>query len=139
MFTLGDKYSLEFHWGQAEYNQDNVCCFKDAYFSGPVLQLAQRISDNDGIRVDFYSQYITLVRVPYVGVLTWGNVSYSNDKVFLSDCTLKHPSELHKVPKLNNTDWFLIDTSKHSVENHANNLVYPTYVMNDFKDTYQFK
>ena len=52
LFMLGEKYRLELSWSKAMY-KDNVCTLCDAYFSGPVLQLAEKIESNNSILLDF--------------------------------------------------------------------------------------
>lgn len=139
MFDLADRFNLELHWEKAIYEQPGECKIIGAYFCGPVLQIAQQITANDKIRIDFYSQYLYLVRTPYVAELSWGEVSYVEGKVNLSDCFIKHDMELNNVPTLTNEDWLLIDTKNHTPESHAYYLVYPTYVMTPLKDLYKFK
>jgi hypothetical protein len=139
MFDIGNKYSLELHWEKAVFNIDGICELVNAYFTGPVLSLAAKINSNDMIRIDFYSQYVYLVRTPYVAVLKWADVIYKDDRVYLDKCFIEHVTELNKLPFLLYDDWLLIDTSTHTIEQHPFNLVYPTYVMNPLKDVYNFR
>lgn len=139
MFSISEQYSLELHWDKALFEQEGICKLEGALFSGPALAQAAEISSNDSIRVDFYSQYIHLVRTPYVANLKWGQVIYDNKVVRLEDCYLQHLGELNNVPQLKNTDWLLIDTSNHEESVHQFNLVYKSYVMTKDKDLYKFK
>jgi len=140
MFNLPEKFSLILRWRSVSYNTKGVCRFQDAYFSGPVLQIASVINPNDSIMVDFYSQYLYLVNNVFIGKLSWGNVVYvdGDNKVCLKDAYLGHSTELNKVPKLGDNDWFLIDTADHVADIHQYNLVYKTYVMKESKDLYRF-
>jgi hypothetical protein len=45
---------------------------------------------------------------------------------------------LNRVPKLASTDYLIIDTRGHDVENHHFNLVYKTYVVNEDTQLYKF-
>jgi len=140
MFNLAEKFSLFLKWERVKYDLDGVCELVGAYFSGPVLQIAQVIEANDNIVVDFYSQYLHLVESAFMGQFSWGVVEYVDDgkKVLLRDAYIRHATQLNKVPQLNNDDWLLIDTSKHSVDAHRYNLVYTTYVMRADKDLHKF-
>lgn len=140
MFTISEKFTLSFSWETVVYNVLGACEFKGAKFTGPAMQIADPISSNDSIAVDFYSQYFVLVKDVYVGTLSWGEVVYSDDGITanLRDARLTHRSELNKVPTLSDDDWLLIDTVNHVDELHNNYMVYPTYVMKPDKDLYRF-
>lgn len=135
-----DRYKLECHWKEVIYEQPGICKLNEAIFSGPVMSIANKIEPNDRIQIDFYSQYLWLVRSVYVATLSWGDVTYTNDGsiVKLSDCFIKHTTELNTVPNLKDTDWLLIDTINHEDMKHAFNLVYKTYVIHEDKDIYKF-
>lgn len=141
MFELSDKFVLKLKWKAVVYERPNVCKIEGAYFSGPVLQIAQKVNSNDSMSLDVFSQYIHLVQAAYVVKLKWGEAVYSDDgkSIKLNDCFISHESELNKVPVLKNSDWFMIDTSKHTADIHAYNFVYTTYVMNSEKDLYRFE
>jgi len=136
---LGEKYRLELHWEKAIFNKDNVCDLKGAYFSGPVLHNAEKINDNDHIMLDFFHQYFILVKSIYVGKLSWKKVIYNNDVVLLESAKISHDKELNRVPKLLDSDYLVIDTKGHDIEEHYLNLVYKTYVVNEDKNPYNFR
>ena len=138
-FIFSDRYKLELHWGTIIYTQEGICELKDAYFSGPALAEADKIHDNDSILLDFFKQYIVLVKNVYVAKFSWGEVIYKNDGVIkLKNAIISHATELNKVPKLLNTDYLIIDTSDHETETHKYNLVYKTYVVNTDTQLYKF-
>jgi len=137
---LGEKYRLEAHWKKAMYEREGVCNLKKAYFSGPALSDAEEVQPNDEILLDFYSQYIVLVKNVYVGKLSWGAIKYNkNNTISLSDAKITHISELNRVPKLENNDYLVIDTSNHEMAVHMFNLTYKTYVVNKGGESYNFR
>jgi len=107
---LGERYKLELHWEKVKYEQDGMCKLIGAYFSGPVLSNAEKINDNDNIKLDFFTQYLVFVKNVYVGDLSWGEVTYKDKKVILKDAIITHDKELNKVPKLRDTDYLVIIT-----------------------------
>lgn len=139
-FLLSERFKLELRWKNTIYEKDGLCRFIGAYFSGPAIQIAQKINNNDNIMLDFYSQYLYLVKGAYVAKFSWGKVTYSKDgkKVYLDDAKLKHDSELNNVPQLNNSDYFVIDTSDHESSIHHYSLVYKTYLLNKDNTLYRF-
>lgn len=138
-FDLSDRYRLELHWNTAFYEQPGICKLDSAIFKGPALTEALRLNDNDHIMIDFFSQYIYLVKSVYIAELSWGEVVYNSDgSISLKKVFIKHDTELNRVPKLNNDDYLVIDTNGHDVENHQYNLVYKTYVVNKYTNLYQF-
>ena len=139
-FSLGERYRLELHWKEAIYEQEGVCKLIGAYFSGPVLAEAQKLNDEDKILLDFYLQYLILVRNPYVATLHWRGVSYEKDgTIKLKEAFITHDTELNRVPKLNNDDYLIIDTSDHEADKHAFTLVYKTHVVNGDTQLYNFR
>ena len=137
LFQLGEKYRLELVWDAVTYI-DNVCIFTNACFQGPVLYFAEKIESNNFMYLDFFKQYFILVDNVYIGKLSWGNVVYEGNKVKLENCVLTHESELHKVPKLENTDILIIDCKQHERETHAFYTTYKTYVSNLDLQVYNF-
>ena len=132
-----DKYKLHLKWEKTEY-KDNTCVFHGAYFSGPALAFAEKIESNNNIRLDFFKQYFILVSNVYIGNLSWGEVIYKDDKVYLLNCTLTHASELHKVPKLGDRDFLIIDCKNHDRETHDFYPTYKTYISNEDTQLYTF-
>jgi len=139
-FLLSEMYRLELKWQDLVYEQPGLCKLTNAYFTGPVLQIAQKINNNDYMMLDFYSQYIQLVNNVYVAKFSWGEVIYSEDgkKVFLKDAVITHSKELNSVPQLKKEDYFVINTSDHTPDKHGNNLVYKTYVISADNTLYRF-
>jgi hypothetical protein len=137
-FLLSEKYKLEIHWEKTNYENDGICNLENAYFSGPVLSIAEKIKPNDNINLDFYKQYIVLTKNVYVANLSWGDVINGDNKVVLKTAKITHDTELNRVPKLKNTDYLVVDTSGHENEGHAYNFVYPTYVINIDSNLYDF-
>ncbi len=137
MLLPTDLYRLELHWDTCRY-EDNICYFTKAYFSGPVLKMAEKINSNDNILLDFFRQYFVVVDNIYVGKLSWGDVTYVEDRVYLRDCTLTHKSELNKAPKLTTTDYMIIDCKNHDRNVHDFNPNYKTYVVNQDTQVYNY-
>ena len=46
-FLLSEKFRLELRWEDVLYEQPGKCKLVGGYFTGPVLQIAQKIIDND--------------------------------------------------------------------------------------------
>ena len=137
---LGERYKLEFHWKKVKYEQDGVCNLEKAFFSGPALLDAEEVQPNDNILLDFYSQYIVLVKNVYVAKLSWGAVKYNkNNTISLMDAKITHNTELNRVPKFKGNDYLVIDTSNHEMAVHMFNLTYKTYVVNKSGELYNFK
>ena len=111
-----------------------------AYFTGPALNIAQKINDKDHLMLDLFSQYICLVKGVYVVKFSWSGVTYKLDenKVFLDNCFITHNEDLNKVPKLKSKDYFVVDTSDHSFENHMYSMVYKTITIKEDHSKYRF-
>lgn len=131
-FSLAERYRLEVHWEKALYEQDGVCKLTGAYLSGPALDMAEKINPDDSIEIDFCKQYYLIAKNVYVAELSWKNIVYDtkNKTVSLEDTVITHDTELNRVPKLKDTDYFIIDTQNHEAAVHAFNVLYTTYVVN---------
>jgi len=138
-FLLSERYRLELHWEKVKYIRDDICELIGALFSGPALLNAEKINDNDSIKLDFFKQYLIFVKDVYVGELSWAEVIYRDKIVILKDAKITHDSESNKIPKFNNTDYLVIDTANHEMAVHAFNLVYTTYVLNKEGEPYNFR
>lgn len=136
-FLLGEKYRLDVKWQTVRY-EEGICIFTGAYLSGPVLSVAEKVEPNNSMDLDFFKQYFVLVDNVYIGTFSWGEVTYEKDRILLSDCTLTHKSELHKVPKLEDNDMLIIDCKLHEAEVHPFNPTYKTYVSNSDTQVYNF-
>jgi len=137
---LGEKYRLEIHWDKVVYEKEDLCDLKGCCFSGPALAFAQQIQPNDYINLDFCGQYSIITNNAYVAKFFWGEVIYNEDRtITLKDATMSHDSDFHKVPKLENSDYIVIDTKDHEADVHHLNLVYKSYVINTHNDLYIFR
>lgn len=138
-FLLSEKYRLELHWKKAIYEKDGICKLEKAYFSGPALRMAEKIRSHDNINLDFYKQYVVLVKSVYVAKLSWEEVVYNNDgTVTLKNAALSHDTELNRVPKLKNKDYIVIDTQKHEAATHHLHTVYESFVIDAVGQLYKF-
>jgi hypothetical protein len=139
-FILSEMYRLELRWSYVEYTHEGICNLHRSYFSGPALSDAIRLNDEDHIMLDFVKQYSIIVSNVYVAKLSWRGVVYNNDgSIAIYNANISNDSELNNVPKLNNTDYIVIDTSGHDVGNHPFNLLYKSYVVNEDSLLYDFR
>jgi len=139
-FLLSEKYRLELHWKKAIYNTPGECDLTGTSFSGPALQDALQLNNDDHIMLDFFSQYLVFVENVYVAKLSWGEVVYNSDRTIgLKDVKISHDTELNRVPKLGDLDYLVIDTCDHEVEKHPFTLLYKTYVINPVNELYNFR
>jgi hypothetical protein len=135
-----DKYVLELHWLNVRYVEDaeGVAVYLDgAYFSGPALRLAVKINNNDRIRLDFTEQYAILLKNYHIAVLSWGEVVYVGNIIYLKDASI-HVSNFSKVPKFLSDDFLVIDTSLHEEDTHNNYLNYNTKTFSPLRENYIF-
>ncbi|MGD9158765.1 MAG: hypothetical protein PVG39_10195 [Desulfobacteraceae bacterium] len=140
---LGERYRLELHWKKIAIPEPGIMTLTGAYFSGPALAEAEKINDNDYIRLDFCSQLIIIASGLYVGDLKWGAVTYGNKSgkpiVKLSDAYIKYDPTLRNIATLKNRDYLVIDTSGHENEKHLYNLLYTTYVVDKDNELYNYR
>ena len=139
-----DRYILELHWLNAKYKvvcteegKGVIVCLDGAYFSGPALRLAAKINSNDRIRLDFTEQYAILLKSYHIATLSWGEVVYAGNIVYLKDASI-HISNFSKVPKFLNDDFLVIDTSLHEEDTHNNYLNYNTKTFSSLRENYIF-
>lgn len=139
-YLISEKFRLELHWEDVLYTQEGRCELKGAYFTGPALQIAQRISEKDYMVLDLYSQYLVLTKGVYVLRFEWSGIKYNDDenKVYLFGCCLLHNEDLNLVPKLKVSDYFVIDTSDHEFSIHQYALVYKTLLIKEDHLRYKF-
>jgi len=133
-FLLSEKYRLEIHWDNIEYFDENKCRLIGAYFSGPVLNNAERVNDNDSINLDFCKQYYILVKEVHVLNFSWGKVEYKDNKIFLEDAIITYQEDM----KLKSDDYVVINTYNHEMAVHAFNLLYDSYLVNKDNELYSF-
>lgn len=139
-FSLGERYRLELHWSKVLRPKAGLIYLQDAYFSGPALAQAQKINNNDTIKLDFCQQMIVLVKNVYVVDLYWGEVVYNKDKtITLKNARIEYDPEIKGIPNLEEKDYLVIDTENHQVEKHAFNLLYSAYAVNKDGSLYDYR
>jgi len=133
--SFSDKFSLELHWKSVKYD-DGKYHINGAYFSGPAIQIAEKINSNGNIILNFYAQYYGFVEKPFFSTFYWGGVEYSNINnniiVILSDCYMVCNEESFNAMCINNEDYLLINTQDHDSDNEEFSMVYLTYVLDKF-------
>lgn len=139
VFLLSEKYRLEIHWKSIVSIGDGWFKAEDCYFSGPALANAVKIEANDSIILDFCDQYGAIVTAIYTAKFSWGGVTYKEDKIHLEDTFLQHYSDIKNIPAVKNTDYLVVDTSRHEMDIHAFNLLYKTYVVDKNNKLYNFR
>jgi len=135
-----DKYILELHWINVRYvktGKDLKACLDGAYFSGPALRIANRIACNESIRLDFTDQYVIFLKNYYIATLSWGDVIYAGNIVYLKDAIISIDSSC-KVPKFLCDDFLVIDTSCHEEDIHVMYLNYPARTFSSLRESYVF-
>jgi hypothetical protein len=139
-FLLSEKYRLELHWNKVLRPKAGIMHLTDAYFSGSALAQADKINDNDTIRLDFCSQLTVIVKNVYVADLHWGEVVYNKDgTINLKSARLEYDSELIGIPNLEDKDYLVIDTKDHENDKHIYNLLYPAYVVGRDSELYDYR
>jgi hypothetical protein len=135
-----NKYRLELHWDKVSVligtgGLEDVFLLENAYFCGPVLKDAAQINPNDNIMLDTTFQHSIFVPSFYLSKFSWKNVIYSNDKVYLEDAYLVLKN-INSIPKISDTDFFVINCSKHEEATHANYLTYEAYLVDENGEVY---
>ena len=139
-FLLAERYRLELHWKKVLRPKAGIMHLTDAYFTGPALAQADKINDNDTIRLDFCSQLIVMVKSVYVGDLKWGEVVYNKDgTITLNNARIEYDPNIKGIPNLETKDSLVIDTSGHENDNHLYNLLYPAYVIDRDSELYNYR
>ena len=136
-FLISERYRLELHWDKIEAAEEGLLVLTNAYFSGPALKQAIKLTAPDKIRLDFCKQYSILVNNFYVADLQWYMVEYKNDIIYLGNPTLKYRKAVDKAATLKDDDYLVIDTSNHEAAVHRFNILYNTYIIskeNDLRD-----
>lgn len=137
---LGEKYRLDVRWKKAIYEKEDMCKLEGCYFSGPALSDAEMVQSNDYINLDFCGQYSIITKNVYVVKFSWGQVIYNGDGIItLKDAVMSHDKGFHKVPKLSDNDYIVIDTKDHEADVHYLNLVYKSYIINANSEMYSFR
>jgi hypothetical protein len=138
-FLLSERFRLELHWKKCIHSKAGEMHFEGAYFSGPVLKQAVELNQNDHIELDFCNQTLVVVHGVYVGTFAWSGVDYKDDKILLKAAMLMYDKKLKNIPKLENTDYLVIDTRNHENEKHNYNTLYPTYVVSKGGELYDYR
>lgn len=138
-FLLSERFRLELHWKKCIHSKAGEMHFVGAYFSGPVLKQAAKLQPNDHITLDFCHQTMIIVHNVYTATFAWDGVEYKDDKIFLKAAILMYDEDLKNIPKLNDSDYLVIDTKNHENEKHVYNTLYPTYVVSRDSDLYDYR
>jgi len=139
-YLLSEKFKLEITWRKVLRPKAGIMYLVDAYFSGPALDQAEKINDNDHIQLDFVSQLTTLIKSVYVAKLSWGEVTYNKDKTIgLKNVAITYDELLKGIPNLEDKDYLVIDTKNHENEKHIYNMFYPAYVVNKDNGFYNYR
>ena len=134
---LGERYRLEIHWNKATYDEDGTAKLEGCYLSGPAIKEVLQMNENDGIVLDFATQYMIFIKYYYVAKLVWQGVKHDVDKIYLSNVTLSN-RYLNSIPKLNDKDYIVIDTKDHENAKHQINLSYKSYLIKSDGELYNF-
>lgn len=130
-FLISERYRLELHWDKVGIAEEGLSVLRDAYFSGPALKQALKLTAPDSIKLDFCKQYSILVDNFYVADLNWYMVEYKNDIIYLGNPVLKYQLVVDKAATLKDNDYLVIDTADHELVKHRFNMLYTTYIVNN--------
>jgi len=136
-FRVSEKYKLELHWNKVIYEQDGIAQLKNCYFIGPVLKEVDQMNESDSMPLDFGKQYILVVPHYYIANLSWNGIHQTTERIDLKNVILSN-KYVNSVPKLNDNDYILIDTSNHTDEKHHFYLTYPSYLLKTDGELYSF-
>jgi hypothetical protein len=137
MMILGrDQYRLELHWEKVNY-KDEIAILQGAYFSGPVLKNAQKLNEKDEMTLDTSKQYFVFVPHFYIAKLEWDGINYIGDKIYLKSARITN-KYINSLPKLKNSDYFVIDTFNHEELTHPFFINYDCYLVNETGEQYKF-
>jgi len=136
-FSVSDRYRLELHWSKAKYKVDQETMLEGCYFSGPVLSEVWQLQQEDYIDLDFGGQYMIFMNFYYIARLSWKGVKHTTEKIMLSKVVLKNKN-LNVIPKLKDDDYIVIDTQNHEDQRHLYSLVYPSYLIRNDGELYDF-
>jgi hypothetical protein len=137
-FRISERFRLEVHWQKVIYSQDKIANLEGCYLNGPALKEIDSINQNDHIVLDFINQYIFVIKDYHIATLSWEGADRVSDKIFLFNTILSNKN-LNSVPKLNDTDYIVIDTSNHTPDRHQRFLTYTSYLIRFDGDQYDFR
>jgi len=117
--SVMNKYRLELRWTSVSYNEEDVAVLKGAYFSGPVLNDAVELQQEDKLTLDLTEQHLIFPPMAdfYQAVLNWKGVEYRGDKIFLKEAYVKG-KYINSIETLENKDWILIDCKEHDTKKY---------------------
>jgi len=134
---LKDRFKLEIHWEKVVYNKDGVAQLINCYLIGPVLNELTQLNNEDYIFLDFTNQYCIFIPSYYIAKFYWRGVHYLESIIKL-DFALLENKYINSVPKLENDDFLIVDTSNHTDDKHAMYLTYDAYLIRYDKIPYSF-
>lgn len=134
---LRKKYILELHWSGVKYLREDEIRLYNSYFTGSALSDAAQINSEDNIILDFSNMYHVFLPHFYLANLNWIGIDYRNDTVLMKNAVLKGEF-ITKLPKWNEEDYIIIDTSKHEEHLHDFNLTYDAFVVNKEGEVYGY-
>jgi hypothetical protein len=136
-FRIADKFRLEIHWSRAIYEQDGIAKLDRCYLSGPVIQEVEDMNPKDTMYLDFGNQYKVFTPYYYIALFSWDGVNRVIDRINLNNVVLIN-RDVNCVPKFNNDDFILVDTTNHENEKHQMYLTYPSYLIKYDGERYDF-
>jgi hypothetical protein len=119
------------------YERDGLAIFEGAFFSGPALKISQQVNEKDFLNLDMTEQYSIFVPDYYIAKFIWSGVEYTRNSILLKEARLEN-KYINSIPTLKNSDYFVIDTSKHEEVTHAFNINYTSYLINEDNELYRF-
>ena len=136
-FRISERFRLEIRWERVKYGTEGTAELVGCYLSGPVISEVAQMNNNDYMNLDFQHQYKVIINSYYIARFSWAEATHKENKIFLFDVKLinKH---VNSVPKLNDDDYIVIDTSDHEDEKHELSLVYKAYLVKEDGTLYNF-
>lgn len=130
---IRERYKLLFKWEGIRYEND-IAFFAKAWFEGPVLKIAAPVASDNFMDLDFTKQNeqsgLFLPKHYYIARLRWKEVTYKDNKVWLSNCALMH-NRAGTLRNIKKSHYFVIDCSAHEEYFHRKTLVYPALVIKE--------
>jgi len=136
-FRVAEKFRLEVHWNKIVYEQNEVAKILGCYLSGPAVKEAAKMNEVDSISLDFANQYIVLLPYYYVAKLSWNGINQMPEKIVLFNTVLEN-KHITSIPKLQDTDYIVIDTQDHEDAKHFFHPTYSSYLIRHDGELYNF-
>lgn len=130
--TFKEQYELYLEWTTLEYVTGAIK-FNKSLLYGPALKNAQRIQENDNMKLDFSAQNFIVIPDPSFNVATlkWQGVNYLRDDVVeLKDCVLEY-TNIGLLKNLTPDNFFIVDCERHEERVHAKYLTYIAWVLDN--------